>query len=283
MQPKQKKKLPLPFIIAIGLLAATALVAAFILLWPWLQKLAQPATQAQLKTWVESMGAGGWLLLFGVQVLQIVIAFIPGEPVEILAGLLYGTWGGLLLCSAGCILASAMVFALSRRFGLPLLHRLFGKEKVEGFAFLQNSQRLEAATFLLFLIPGTPKDMLTYVAGATKLPMSKFLLISTFARIPSVITSTMIGASVSQGAFGLTIAVFVVTALLGILGIRYKDRMINYCKKLEGKMRARKPGAQGKGQNPNPSQGQQAAKLPQRASAKGKATSARTKASNHSA
>mgnify|MGYP002589264205 CR=1 FL=1 len=107
----------------------------------------------------------GLLVVLGIQILQVVIAFIPGEPVEIFSGALYGTVGGLLICLSGCMIASTIIFALSKRYGKPLFYSLFSKEKVQGWKWLQDSRKCSMVTFILFLIPGTPKDMLTYIVG----------------------------------------------------------------------------------------------------------------------
>lgn len=205
------------------------LVVVTILLWPFVKKLADPAYRVQFQQWVASLGLWGWLVLLGIQILQIVIAFIPGGPVEIVAGALYGTFGGLLICLVGCLIASALVFSLTRRFGTPLLYRLFGKEKVDGFTFLQDSKRIESVTFILFLIPGTPKDMLTYVAGISSIHMSSFLVISMLARIPAMVLSLMVGSTVSDGNWQMAIGIFALTAVIGLVGIKYKDRIISYC------------------------------------------------------
>ena len=169
--------------------------------------------------------------MLGVQVLQVVIAFIPGEPIELIAGALYGTWGGLALCLCGTMLASAVIFLVSKKLGKSILDTLFGAEKVKDWKWLYDSQRMELVTFLLFLIPGTPKDMLAYVVGRDRYDCGKVcLLLSSFARIPSVITSTMMGDSLRDGNWQTTIVVFLVTALLGVVGITCKDRVLNFCR-----------------------------------------------------
>ena len=114
---------------------------------------------------------------------------------------------------------------------MSILDTLFGKDKVKDWKWLYDSQRLDLVVFLLFLIPGTPKDMLTYVVGVTEMRLGKFLLLSTFARIPSVLSSTMIGASLRQGDWKMTLLVFLVTAVLGIVGITCKDRVLAFCRR----------------------------------------------------
>lgn len=228
-EPSNKKNSKVPAIIlAIIILAAIiGITVAFI---PFFRKLATPAYQAEFTEWVTSLGIAGWLLVFGIQVVQIIIAILPGEPVELIAGALYGTWGGLFICLAGCILASSIAFLISRRFGTKLLYKLFGKEKVDGFAFLRNTGRIEMITFVLFFVPGTPKDMLTYVAGVSPIKLTRFLAIATLARIPSILTSTFAGATMRQGKWQVSLIVFAVTALIGIIGIKYHERIMDWVK-----------------------------------------------------
>lgn len=217
-------------VVVLGVVLVLLLVGLTIILFPYVQRLQDPQTQAVVEAWVQRAGIWGGLAVLGVQVLQVVIAFIPGEPIELIAGALYGTWGGLALCLCGTMLASAVIFLVSKKLGKSILDTLFGAEKVKDWKWLYDSQRMELVTFLLFLIPGTPKDMLTYVVGVTDMTVGKFLLLSSFARIPSVITSTMMGDSLRDGNWQTTIVVFLVTALLGVVGITCKDRVLNFCR-----------------------------------------------------
>lgn len=201
------------------------LISVFVI--PYISKLADPDIQNSLQNIVGSLGVAGWLILLLIQFAQVVIAFIPGEPVEIMAGVLYGGLGGMALCMAGIAAASALIFQISKKYGKTLIQKLFKNKNIEEFSFVQDSKKLEMTIFLLFLIPGTPKDMLTYVVGATQISLSRFLFISLIARVPSVITSTVIGSSVSKGAWKETIVVFIITALIGIAGILFKDKALH--------------------------------------------------------
>lgn len=213
-------------ILFIGLVAGISIV-----LFPYFRRLSEPECQAELQQWVGRMGVKGLIIVLGIQILQVVVAFIPGEPVELLSGALYGTVGGMMICLAGCIFASAIIFALSKRFGKKLLYMLFCEEKVQSWKWLQDSKKCDMVVFILFFIPGTPKDMLTYIVGITQMKIGKFIRISTLARIPSVVSSAMIGSTMRHGDWIISLIIFVITGVVGIVGIGFKDRMIRYCRR----------------------------------------------------
>lgn len=195
------------------------LVFFCLLLWPWRRAITDPSVRKEFQLWMQSLGFRGWCLFILLQLVQIVIAVIPGEPFELLGGILYGSLGGLISCLLGILLGSTIVFKLVRRFGYPLVTSIFPEEKLHSLPILQKPERLERLILLLFLIPGTPKDLLTYAAGLTDISMKRFLLLSTFARIPSVITSVWVGASIREGEWLLSLILFGATAVIGLLGI----------------------------------------------------------------
>jgi len=218
--------------ILIGVVA-TVLIATGILALIFLPEIKSFMSEENIdrfKNWVKDQGFVGWLVMIGVQILQVVVAFIPGEPVELIAGALYGTWGGYLLCALGCILGTIPVLLISRKLGYKLLYRLFDKDQVDNYTFLKDSSKMETVVFVVFLIPATPKDMLTYFAGVAKIPVWKFVLLTTFARFPSVISSTMLGSSAIKGNWSASLVIFIATALIGVLGIVFKDRIIDKLK-----------------------------------------------------
>ena len=197
---------------------------------PVIDMLSDPVTQAQFEEWVNSLGILGVL----IQMLQIVIAFIPGEFVQVMAGVMYGTWGGLALCLTGCVLASAVIFTLIRRLGRDFVIKFFGEEQLSKYDFLQDSSKLETLVFILFLIPGLPKDLLTYIVPLTPISMTNFLVLSTVGRLPGMIASTLIGSSVSNANWPLIIGIFVVVIVIALLGIWKKDALMDWAKKRGG-------------------------------------------------
>ena len=211
--------------------AVCALAAAAAIVMPWMETMYDPELRAQFIAYADSLGIFGYILMFGIQLVQVVVAIIPGEPAELMAGALCGGLGGLALCLAGSALASAAIFTVMRRFGQKLLARLFPKKKLDEFGFLADSRRLDTVTLILFLIPGTPKDMLTYVAGTTRMPMARFLIISTFARIPSVVSSTFIGANMLSGNLRAAVILLLVTFAIGLAGIFIREPVIDFCRR----------------------------------------------------
>ena len=171
------------------------------------------------RSWVEAKGWSSRLVFLGMVIFQVILAFIPGEPFEIAAGYAFGAVEGTLLCLAAAALGSALVVLLVRRFGVKLVEVFFCREKILSLRFLQDSKRLNLLLFIVFLIPGTPKDLLCYFVGLTDIRIRDWLLISFFARIPSVITSTIGGNALGEKNYVFAAAVFAATLLISIIGI----------------------------------------------------------------
>lgn len=223
------------FIVLIGVLLL--LCVATVLLVPFAKEMMVEESREQLIQWVRSLGVWGVFALLGLQVLQVIVAVIPGEVVEVVAGILYGTVGGYLLCTLGVVLSSSLVFFTVRKLGRGFVADKISEEKLSKFKFLQDTHKLSMIVFILFLIPGTPKDLLTYVVPLTRMKASAFLVLSALARIPSILSSTYAGSTINQGKFGVTVAVFAVTGLLGILGILFNDRIVQALHRRHGRDR----------------------------------------------
>lgn len=202
------------------LLLALAAVFATIKLFPWFSALVSDASAREdLKAYITSLGWRGFFYMLGIQVLQVIVAVLPGEPVELLAGMIFGAFGGLLVCMLGLCIGTAAVFFTVRALGKDFVTKRMNNEHKGLLAFLNDSKKLELLTFILFFIPGTPKDVLTYVAPLTKISPSHFLVIATLARIPSVITSTYAGNTFINGELYKTVIMFILMGALGIAGI----------------------------------------------------------------
>lgn len=170
------------------------------------------------RAWVDSHGLLGKAAYIGIVFLQIVVAFIPGEPIELVGGYAFGAWQGLLLAEIGMLLGSTAVFLFVKRFGVKAVEAFVSREKLDSLSFLKNSEKRNLIVFLLFFIPGTPKDVLTYFAGLTPMKLGEWLLITSVARIPSVISSTLAGAAVGDANYKVAIIVYGATAIASVVG-----------------------------------------------------------------
>ena len=145
---------------------------------------------------------------------------------QVIAGAAFGVWKGLFILQAGCITAAIIIFAMVKKFGNPLMIRFLGENVVDAWTFLKDEKKAAQLTFILFLITGTPKDALTYIAAMTRFSLVQFLPISIIARFPGMLLSTIMGDAVMQGNWVLFAVVFCITGVAGILGIQFKDRII---------------------------------------------------------
>lgn len=221
---KKEKVINIIKISIICLLIITAITLIIIYL-PNIYKLIDKDNQDNLINKIRSKGIKGWFIFLLIQILQVVISFIPGEPIEVIGGVIYGAFGGLLTCMLGCLIGSMIVYFLSLKIGKSFI-KLFVKEKdFNEVKFLKNEKRVEELVFVFYFIPGTPKDIITYLAPYTKIKPLKFFIISTFARIPSIITSTWAGSSISKNNWGLTIGVFLGTFLIALLGLLIRQKI----------------------------------------------------------
>lgn len=184
---------------------------------------------------LNSFGWKGVLIFMAIQLLQVLVAAIPGEVVQIAGGYIYGTWLGTLYSITGIVAGSVLVFFIARLLGFPLVKMLVSPEHLKKFDFIINDEKSEAAMFLLFLIPGIPKDILTYIAGITPVKPLRFLVIITIARLPALIASSVIGSSTQKGNYVTVIILSVAALVLFVAGLLLKDRIIEKIKALSKK------------------------------------------------
>lgn len=150
--------------------------------------------------------------------IQVIIALIPGELVEIAAGYAFGSFTGTLICLVGISLGSIVVILLTRRFGRRFVESLYPREKIDALPIISNPKKRNVLTAVIFLIPGTPKDLLTYAIGITEMSIPLYLLISTVARIPSIVMSTVGGDALGDNKFVYALIAFVVSGILSLAG-----------------------------------------------------------------
>ena len=213
---KLKKRRRILAIVSL-LVIVLILVGLTVLLWNYFKNIA--GTQEGFREYINGFGAAAPLVFVGLHMLQVIVALLPGEVLEIGAGFAFGAVEGTLLCLIGSALSSALVFAAVKRWGVKLVELFFDPDKINQMKFLNDVDKVKRLTFILFLIPGTPKDLLTYFAGLTRLRVLEFVIISTLARIPSIVSSTVGGHYLENGDYLTAGIVFAATALISVTGL----------------------------------------------------------------
>lgn len=189
----------------------------------------------RLRLWVNQNWFWSRLAYIGIVMLQIVVAFIPGEPFEIAAGYAFGAVEGTIICMMGSVLGGTLVFLLVKKFGVKLVEIFISVDKINSLKFLRDDRKRDILMFLLFFIPGTPKDALTYFAGLTTMDLKTWLIITTIAKIPSIVTSTVGGNAIGMANYQFAIIVFVVTFLISAAGLLFYN---HYTKKKQNEAAA---------------------------------------------
>lgn len=194
---------------------------------PLVKLLCTEEGRAVIDSKVKGFGAFAPLAFICIEIIQIVAAFIPGTPIEVMSGVLFGGFWGVVWCYAGVLAGMIIVFLLVRKFGRPFVYKLFPKEKLESVKILNDEKKLTLTVFILFAIPGTPKDFLTYIAGLTKIKPSTFFITASIARIPSMTCSVLMGANLGDGRFIVSFILLAVILLASLIGIYAKKHLLN--------------------------------------------------------
>ncbi|MGQ9734601.1 MAG: TVP38/TMEM64 family protein [Candidatus Bipolaricaulia bacterium] len=171
----------------------------------------------RLREALTGLGPWGPLGFIGLQVFQIIIFIIPGELVQIAGGYIFGPWLGLVYSLIGISLGSAGAFFLGRALGRPFVEALIRRERVERFDWALGQGRGPRILFLLFLIPGVPKDILCYLSGLSAIPFLLFFLISAIARLPGLVLSVIFGSKLALREWEAVIAIAAAVVILLIL------------------------------------------------------------------
>lgn len=172
----------------------------------------------------------------GLQILQIIISVLPGQALQFAAGYAYHFWLGFLYSIIGVALGTVITFYLARLLGKDALQVIFGEEKFSKFVHTLNSKRSFIVLFVIFLIPGIPKDLFTYAAGVSEIRIIPFLLLSLIGRAPAMIGSIMMGNMLYNGSYVGLIIVAAAAVILFLAGITHRDKLVKWTDRFYTKM-----------------------------------------------
>ncbi len=194
---------------------ALVCVACWAIARPMVKSVSEPE---EFRIWVNSNGILGRIAYVGMVILQIIAAFLPGEPFEMVAGYAFGAVEGTMLCLGASAIGSILVLLFARKYGMRFVSLFFKKEQIEKVKFLKSSPKRIFLFSVIFILPGTPKDLLCYFAGITDIKLWKLIVICSFGRIPAIVTSTIGGDALGTKSYLLALVVFVTTVVISLAG-----------------------------------------------------------------
>ena len=176
------------------------------------------------------------LIYIILQIIQVVISVIPGQVFQMAAGYLYGFWEALLFAMTGAVLGTMISFMLAKLLGRDFLHILFGEEKISYYIERLNSKKVYVIVFLVYLIPGIPKDMVSYAAGASEIRFKPFIILSAIGRLPGMVGSLLMGTMLEEERFGFAIVIGIFAVITCILCLIFREKIMAWIDKVYGKL-----------------------------------------------
>ncbi len=175
---------------------------------------------------ILSYGSMGALLALGIQVLQVIVSPIPGQVVEIGMGMAYGEIEGSLMCLLGSAIASFFIMVFVKKFGVKFVELFVSIDRINDIKLINSEKKLETAAFILFFIPGTPKDPLIFFFGVTKIKTLRFVIIQTIARAPAIFATTFGGKLLAEGKYTGAVITFVIIGVMAIAGMLCYNKLL---------------------------------------------------------
>lgn len=181
----------------------------------------------KFRNYIVSLGKLGTIVFIFFQVLQTVIAPIPGEVIQVAGGYIYGVSLGLIYTTVGMLLGAIIAFYFTRLIGDSFVKKLMNKKNSKWLNDIMDNKKFSIILFIIFFIPGLPKDFLIYVAGLTPIKPLKFFGILLVSRFPWLLASVSVGSNLHYRNYASTIIIGSFALIAFILGIIYKDKIIN--------------------------------------------------------
>lgn len=185
---------------------------------------------SQLSDKINQTGYFGVLIALGIQILQVIVSPIPGQVIEITMGICYGSIGGALLCLLGSAIGAALIMILVKKFGIKIVELFISTEQINNMRFINSEKKLERLAFILFVLPGTPKDPLIFLFGLTKMKTSTFVFIQTIARAPAMFATTLGGKFLADGRFEIAILIFILTGICAAISMIFYNKVMSKIK-----------------------------------------------------
>jgi len=180
----------------------------------------------KIKHIIMSYGKYSIFAFFILQITQVVAFFIPGEIVQIAGGYIYGTLWGSILSLLGITTGSIIVYVISNFYGKPLINKIISDKDLKFFQRILNLGRVNFIVFLLYLIPGIPKDVLAYICGVSSITFKNFIFYSTLGRMPGIFISAYFGAKINSGNHVTLVFIGILAVVIFIIGIFKGEKIV---------------------------------------------------------
>jgi uncharacterized membrane protein YdjX (TVP38/TMEM64 family) len=221
----RRRSVAIRFGIAVAMVAVLALATL-----PLVSFFGDPDHVAQL---IDDAGPWGPIVFILIQIGQVFAAPIPGQVTGFVGGFLFGPVLGSVYATIGGTIGCTLVFVLSRRLGRPFVERFVKAKTLDRFDYFTQSGG-PLVLLLIFLVPIFPDDLICYVAGLTKIPLSRLILVAMVGRIPGYVVFSLTGSGAAQS--NLTLVTVLVVAVVALAAIAYwqRHRIERFLKRLSG-------------------------------------------------
>ena len=173
------------------------------------------------------------IVLFGLQVLQIIISIVPGQPIQFAASYMFGSLGGYFISIIGAIVGVIIAFYVAKILGADAIRVIFGKDKVDSYCSKLNCGKGLLIVLLIYLIPGLPKDLVAYVAGISNMKLIPFLVVSSIGRTPPMFGSLLIGSFLQSKNYASIVILSILCLIILILCWVKRKKIISIMDRLE--------------------------------------------------
>lgn len=235
MDTEKRKKLIISTIKAVLLLAITVGLPLYI----WLchgDMISHWKSVDDVVAFLEKYETVSIFVYIGLQIVQVVISVLPGQVFQMAAGYLYGFWEALLYAMTGAVLGTMVSFMLAKVLGRDFLHIIFGEERISYYIERLNSKRVYVIVFLVYLIPGIPKDMVSYAAGVSEIRFKPFIILSAVGRLPGMVGSLLMGTMLEEQKFGFAVGIGIFAAAACVICLIFRKRILEWMDKIYGKL-----------------------------------------------
>ena len=192
-------------------------------------------TASRVIEYLQQNSKTAFLIIIALQIIQVVVCVLPGQPIQFAASYMFGVGWGYLLSVIGAVIGTIISFYLAKLLGSDAMHLFFGEERVKDYQRRLNSGRGLLIAFLIYLIPGVPKDLVSYAAGISEMRFRPFVLVATFGRSPAMLGSLLVGHFFGKQNYQAMIIVAVVIACILLVCVIKRKALIDFLDRIEMK------------------------------------------------